>query len=263
MIGSPQIMALGLSEKESLMNHPSLESSPLWEKLQRNAQDFARPEMHLSRLIQKPGRLESFSLQTNGFFYDFSRQRINEEVMARLRELAVEKDVLSQFRSMMDGLKVNRSEQRAALHTAARSFSDDPLTVDGVDVMPDIRRVRSEMERFSARILSGDITGTTGKRFSDVVVIGIGGSYLGTQFVSEALRAYADTGIRLHYLSNVDSHNFGRIVSELDPESTLWIVISKSYTTAETMANENLAKTFMMEKGLDPDGHIVDRKSVV
>ena len=161
------------------MDHPSLESSSIWKKLLGNAQDFARPEMHLGCLIQKPGRLESFSLKTNGFFYDFSRQRINEEVMAHLRELAGEKEVLSQFRGMMGGLKVNRSEQRAALHTAARSFSNDPVTVGGVDVMSDIRRVRREMERFSARILSGDITGTTGKRFSDVVIIGIGGSGTG------------------------------------------------------------------------------------
>lgn len=239
------------------MQHPSLELSSAWKKLLSDADAFSRPEMHLRLLVQNPGRLESFSLQTDRFLYDFSRQRITMDVITHLRELAVERDVLSQFRDMTSGVKVNHSEQRAALHTAARSFSNAPVRVAGDDVMPDIRRVREEIRRFSARILSGDITGATGKRFTDVVVIGIGGSFLGTEFVSEALAAYADTGIRLHYLSNVDIHNFGRIASQIDPASTLWVVISKSYTTAETMANEKLAEAFMREKGLDPAAHIV------
>jgi glucose-6-phosphate isomerase len=178
-------------------------------------------------------------------------------VINHLRELAVERNVLERFRKMMSGDKVNTSEQRGALHTATRSFSDDPVRIDDTDIMPDIRRVREEIKQFSNRLLAGDITGASGRRFTDVVVIGIGGSYLGTEFVSEALAAYADTGIKLHYLSNVDIHNFGRIVSEINPPSTLWVIISKSYTTAETMANENLAKVFMGERGLDPATHIV------
>jgi len=243
--------------KESIMNHPILESCSVWKKLLTDADAFDRPEMHLGRLIQTPGRLESFSLQTGGFFYDFSRQRVDMNAVSHLWELAVERDVLAQFRDMTAGMKVNRTEQRAALHTAARSFSNDPITVDGVDVKADLRRVRDEIKRFSDRVRSGDITGATGRPFTDVVVIGIGGSYLGTEFVSEALAAYADTGIRLHYLANVDIHNFGRIATKINPESTLWVIISKSYTTAETMANENLAVSFMREKGLDPAGHIV------
>ncbi len=239
------------------MAYPPLELTSAWKNLQKDVDGFDRPEMHLSRLIHKSGRLLSFSLDTRGLFYDFSRQRVDMNVLSHLRELAVERDALAQFRNMMGGTKVNHSEKRGALHTASRSFSKDPVRIDGTDVMPEIRRVRGEIKRFSTRILSGDITGATDKRFTDVVVIGIGGSYLGTEFISEALAAYATTGIRLHYLSNVDIHNFGRIVSVIDPESTLWVVISKSYTTAETMANEKLAKAFMREKGLDPAAHIV------
>ena len=239
------------------MERPPLQETSAWEKLQAETENINRPEMHLSQLIREPGRLEAFSLQVPGMFFDFSRQRVTRQILARLHELSEERDALSHFREMTRGVKVNRTEHRAALHTSARSFSDDTVIVDGVDVMSDIRRVRDELRRFSAQIIQGEITGSTGKRFSHVVVIGIGGSYLGTEFVSESLRAYADTGIRLHYLSNVDIHNFGRIVSEIDPPATLWVVISKSYTTAETMANEHLARTFMEEKGLDPAQHVV------
>jgi glucose-6-phosphate isomerase len=248
---------LGPLWKELKMEPSSLESSPHWSRLQKAADAFSRPGMHLGRLIKAPGRLEALSLDMGSFFYDFCRQRVDTDVMAHLRDLAVERNVLSKFQDMVDGALVNNTEQRAALHTAARSFSGKPVKVSGVDVMPDIQRVREEIRLFSARIRSGEITGTTGKRFTDVVVIGIGGSYLGTEFVSEALSADADTGIRLHYLSNVDIHNFGRIASGIEPDSTLWIVISKSYTTAETQANENLARAYLEENGLDPSSHIV------
>jgi len=246
-----------LNEKESTMAYSPLESTSAWKNLQRDADTFNRPDMHLGHLINESERLSSFSLEPMGVSYDYSRQRVDKNVLRHLRELAVERGAPAQFRDMMSGVKVNASEHRGALHTAARSFSDDPVRIDDMDVMPGIRRVRHEIKRFSTRILSGDITGATGKRFTDVVVIGIGGSYLGTEFVSEALAAYATTGIRLHYLSNVDIHNFGRIVSEIDPASTLWVVISKSYTTTETMANQKLAEAFMREKGLDPAAHIV------
>jgi glucose-6-phosphate isomerase len=239
-----------------MKNRPSNASFPS-EDLQSHRDRFDQPEMHLGHLLQSPDRLSSCSIETKGFFYDYSRQRVDHALMAHLRRLAVQKDVLSRFREMADGAIVNTTEGRAALHTAARSFSDRAIHVKGTDVMPEIRRVREEIKAFTARVHDGDITGTTGKRFTDVVVIGIGGSYLGTEFVSEALGAYADRGIRLHYLSNVDIHNFGRIASEIDPPATLWVVISKSYTTAETKANEHLAREFLNKNGLDPAMHIV------
>lgn len=239
------------------MKQLPLEKCSTWKKLQKDASTFDHPDKHLGRLLPDSGRLESFSLENGPFFYDFSRQRLDITALNHLRDLAMELDVPSQFRKMMGGARINHTEHRAALHTAARSFSEDPIYVDGTDVMPAIRRVRDDIKQFSSRIRSGEITGSTGNRFTDVVVIGIGGSYLGTEFVSEALSSEADSGITLHYLSNVDIHNFGRIAAVIEPASTLWVVISKSYTTAETKANENLAKAFMKEKGLDPTKHVV------
>ena len=175
--------------------------------------------------------------------------------MELLFELAETKSLKKKFSSMLKGEKVNSTENRAALHTALRNFSDDPVYVDGKDVMQDIKRVRDEIKAFSTKVHKGEIRGSTGKIFRHIVVIGIGGSYLGTQFVSTALEAVAKQNINIHYLSNVDINEFGYIESVTDPETTLWIVISKSYTTYETIANEICARSFVQEKGLDPAKH--------
>jgi len=215
------------------------------------------PDNHLKYLLKDKNRLACFSLQQAGMLYDFSRQRVDGKVLDLLFELAEQRAVKTQFKAMAEGEKINRSENRAVLHTASRNFSDDPIWVDGKDVMPEIRKEREAVKEFASQVHAGEITGSSGKRFRHVVVIGIGGSYLGTEFVSEALYAFADKGIKIHYLSNVDVNNFGTIVSSIDPETTLWIVISKSYTTAETTANTKHAFTFMEERGLDPSSHFV------
>ncbi len=208
-------------------------------------------------LVMEEQRLERFSLKGGGIFYDFSRQRVDRSVMRLLWELGACRNLQAGFQAMMRGEIVNRTESRAALHTASRSFSDLPVHVAGQDVMPEIRRVREEIRRFSQEVHSGRITGSTGKPFRDIVTVGIGGSYLGTQFAANALEARALKGMRLHYLSNVDIDNFGQIVSEIDPEAALWVIISKSYTTSETTANTNQATEFMRRKGLDPARHFV------
>jgi glucose-6-phosphate isomerase len=157
----------------------------------------------------------------------------------------------------MTGAKVNVTEKRAALHTAARNFDETAVYVDGVDVMPGIRKAREAVAAFTRQVHAGEVVGTSGKRFRHAVVIGIGGSYLGTEFVATALKAHADKGIQLHFLANVDIHNFGQIAEAVDPAATLWIVISKSYTTAETMANAGLVTAFLKSAGLDPARHMV------
>ncbi|MBW2645994.1 MAG: glucose-6-phosphate isomerase, partial [Deltaproteobacteria bacterium] len=239
------------------MKKNSVTSLSSWKKLERHAGLMESNDKHLKVLLQDPRRLEKFSLTGAGIFYDFSRQRVDEKAMDFLFELAEARNLTARFEAMTRGEKVNVTENRAALHTAARDFSGNPIVVDGTDVAPMIKRVREEIELFSRQVHNGEICGSTGKPFKHVVVIGIGGSYLGGQFVSEALKAYADKGISLHYLANVDIHNFGRIVSSIEPETTLWIVISKSYTTAETLANETQARTYMKEQGLDPSKHFV------
>ena len=228
-----------------------------WADLKRQAESISQPGKHLKYLIKEHDRLQTFSRKGAGLFFDFSRQRLDRETLKLLLRLAETRKLTAQFAAMVSGKKVNHTESRAALHTAARSFSGDPLLVEGVDVMPDIRRVRKEIDAFSKQIHSGRITGAAAKPFTDVVVIGIGGSYLGTEFVAQALNAVADKGIRLHFLSNVDIHNFGAIAGAIDPDTTLWIVISKSYTTPETKANENQVRVFLTSRGLDPAKHIV------
>jgi glucose-6-phosphate isomerase len=230
---------------------------PIWQKLTARARKMNQPENHLRHLIQHPGRLPDFSIKADHFFYDFSRQRVDTETLSLLFELARERNLPEQFTHMRSGAKVNPTENRAALHTASRSFSDEPIYVDGHDVMPEIRQIRADIKTFCENVHKGNIVGATGKAFEHVVVIGIGGSYLGTAFLSEALKAFSKEKMAIHYLANVDIHNFGQIVRVIDPEKTLWIVISKSYTTAETAANEAQARAFMKHKGLSPDHHFV------
>jgi glucose-6-phosphate isomerase len=215
------------------------------------------PEKHLRHLLTDNSRLEKCSLKAAGIFYDFSRQRIDKKTMDLLSELAEFRKLKQRFNDMVSGKKVNVTENRPALHTAARNFSDDPVLVDGKDVMPSIRQVRNDIKTFVSTIHEGKTVGSTGKPFNTLVVIGIGGSYLGTEFVANALHFLADKNMKMMFLSNVDIHNFGKIASIIDLERTLWIVISKSYTTAETMANTNQVRAFIEDKGLDPSKHFV------
>jgi glucose-6-phosphate isomerase len=235
----------------------NLSSIPAWRSLKKHAENFSRPEKHLKYLIKENDRLEKFSLTHKHIFYDFSRQRVDEKAMSLLFELAEARKLKEQFISMMNGEKINVSENRAALHAASRNFSGNSIFIDKKDVMPEIIKVRENIREFASKVHNNKLKGSTGRPFKHVVVIGIGGSYLGTEFVSRALQAFADKDIEIHFLSNVDIHNFGNLAAIIDPESTLWIVVSKSYTTAETIANANLAISFMKEKGLDPSKHIV------
>jgi len=230
---------------------------PVWKELATQAAKMERPENHLRLLLADPNRLTAFSLKDAGLFYDFSRQRLNSDILTLLLDLAIACQLSDRFRAMMNGAKLNTTEKRAALHTATRSFQSTPLLVDGQDVLPTLKAVRSQIKAFSAAIHSAELTGSTGKPFDTVVVIGIGGSYLGTEFVAQALGAYADKSIDLYFLSNVDIHDFGRLAKRVDPATTLWIVISKSYTTAETMANAQQAEAFVRSSGLDPADHFV------
>jgi len=229
----------------------------VWKSLMQNATVMEHPEKHLKNLLNEKDRFKNFSLKGADIFFDFSRQRVDETTMDFLFELSSTRKIKQAFNSMGNWEKVNTTENRAALHTASRNFSDEPVLIDGKDVMHDINRVRDEIKAFSSKVLEGKIKGSTGKPFEHIVVIGIGGSYLGPEFVSSALEVYAAENIKIHYLANVDIHNFGQIASRINPETTLWVVISKSYTTAETMANANQARIFMEDKGLDPSKHFI------
>ena len=233
----------------------SIADLPEWKSLKKHASAINREKKHLKYLIKENDRIENFSLKGAGLFYDFSRQRLDAKTMNLLLNLAKARRIKELFKNMTDGEKVNNTEKREALHTASRSFSDDPALVNGKDIMPEIISVRKKIEEFASGIHSGRIKGSTGKVFEHIVVIGIGGSYLGPEFVATALKHLALKKMKIHFLSNVDINNFGEIASVIDPESTIWIVISKSYTTSETTANTNQAYEFMRQKGLDPAKH--------
>lgn len=231
--------------------------TPVWKKLKEHAEEMKRPEYHLKHLIQRNRRLANFSLKHVDFFYDFSRQRVTEKTMDLLFELAETAEVHRKYREMVEGRKVNVTENRAALHTAARSFASQSIVVDGKNVMEEIDAVRRQIRAFTEKVHNGTVRGSTGKVFRHLVVIGIGGSYLGTEFVGNALFAFADKGLELHFLSNVDSHNLETIKAKIDPEQTLCIVISKSFDTVETMANALQMKAYMASCGLDALKHFV------
>jgi glucose-6-phosphate isomerase len=227
------------------------------ERLLAHARDMEQPSKHLKHLISVPDRMEFFSADGGGIFFDYSRQRLDKEILEELADLAQTVQLIERFEAMCAGEMINVTEKRAVLHTAARSFGHRPVQVAGQDVMPEIARVREEIRNFCAKVHQGAIAGSTGSPFRHVVVVGIGGSYLGTEFVSTALQALADKRIDLHYLSNVDIHNFGAIAGRIDPAATLWVIISKSFTTAETMANTVQVESYMRDKGLDPARHMV------
>ena len=247
----------GGARRRILMHTDALTGLNVWKRLQAHAGVIDQREHHLRHLIADPNRMASFSAEGPGMYLDFSRQRVDAMAMNLLFQLAQERQVDHRFKAMHDGEKVNGTENRAALHTALRCFSDRRVIVDGADVMPDIRSVREKIRRFSESVRGGHTRGSTGKPFRHVVVVGIGGSYLGTEFVSTALSARADGRVTLHYLSNVDIDNFGAVVSCIDPEATLWVVISKSYTTPETLANTRRVYELLERDGLAPADHVV------
>lgn len=226
-------------------------------RLQQQAQKIAQPQYHLRHLIGSDHRLEHYSARGAGLLLDYSRQRLDDDARQLLLGLDQQLLLRERFSHMVQGDILNLTEKRAVLHTAARRFGNHAIMVNGRNVMGDIERVRNQIRQFTAQIHTGEIKSASGKPFSHVVVIGIGGSYLGTEFVSTALAADANKGLTLHYLSNVDINNFGAVVNTIDPQTTLWVVISKSYTTAETSANTLQAEQFMRDNGIDPAKHMV------
>jgi len=194
-----------------------------------------------------PARFERFSLEAAGLFLDYSKNRITEETMRLLLELADEVDLKGWMGRMFGGEKINNTEGRAVLHVALRNRSQRPVMVNGEDVMPAVRDVLARMMRFAGRVRDGQWKGHTGKPITDVVNIGIGGSNLGPLMVSEALRPYHSPHLKVHFVSNVDGTHLVETLKPLDPETTLFIVASKTFTTQETMSNAAAARAWIME----------------
>ncbi|MGB3104917.1 glucose-6-phosphate isomerase [Sphingobacterium siyangense] len=195
-----------------------------------------------------PARFEKFSIAFEDILLDYSKNRITEETKALLVKLAKECGLEEAIAAMFSGERINVTENRPVLHTALRNQSDQPVYVDGKDVMPDVKRVLAQMKAFTEKIISGQWKGYTGKEITDVVNIGIGGSDLGPVMVTEALKAYK-TRLNVHFVSNVDGTHIAETLKTVDPETTLFLIASKTFTTQETMANAHTAKDWFLASG--------------
>ncbi len=206
-------------------------------------------QLHLRDLFAAdPGRFERFSLTFEDILLDYSKNRILPETLQLLLDLAKECQVSESIGQLFAGEKINETEGRAVLHTALRNRSNTPVFVDGEDVMPMVNAVLDKMEQFSNNLINGVWTGYTGKRISDIVNIGIGGSDLGAVMVTEALRPYWQPGMSVHFVSNVDGTHIAEILKKVDPETTLFLIASKTFTTQETMTNAFTARDWFLDK---------------
>ncbi|EJD6377440.1 glucose-6-phosphate isomerase [Providencia rettgeri] len=216
-------------------------------------QHFAQMKnVHMRDLFaQDKDRFTHFSATFDGqILVDFSKNRITQETLKHLLALAKETELESAINSMFQGEKINRTEDRAVLHTALRNRDNTPVYVDGKDVMPEVNAVLDKMQQFSQRIISGDWKGYTGKAITDVVNIGIGGSDLGPFMVTEALRPYKNH-LNMHFVSNVDGTQIAETLKTLNPETTLFLIASKTFTTQETMTNAHSARDWFLAAAKD------------
>ncbi|MEM8969948.1 MAG: glucose-6-phosphate isomerase [Bacteroidota bacterium] len=211
-------------------------------------------EVHLRTLFQEDTqRFSRFSLKFEDTLVDFSKNRITEETHKLLLDLAEECKLSDAIEAMFSGKAINQTEGRAVLHVALRNRSNDPIHVDGEDVMPDVNEVLDKMKTFSEKIISGEWKGFRGKPIRDIVNIGIGGSDLGPVMVTEALKPYKKEHIDVHYVSNVDGTHISEVLKPLNPETTLFVIASKTFTTQETMTNANTAKDWFLKQANDKE----------
>ena len=221
-----------------------------WQALQKHFDEMK--DVTIADLFAKDGdRFSKFSATFDDqMLVDYSKNRITEETLAKLQDLAKECDLAGAIKSMFSGEKINRTENRAVLHVALRNRSNTPILVDGKDVMPEVNAVLEKMKTFSEAIISGEWKGYTGKAITDVVNIGIGGSDLGPYMVTEALRPYK-IHLNMHFVSNVDGTHIAEVLKKVNPETTLFLVASKTFTTQETMTNAHSARDWFLKAAGD------------
>ncbi|EFE3288387.1 TPA: glucose-6-phosphate isomerase [Escherichia coli] len=221
-----------------------------WQALQKHFDEMK--DVTIADLFAKDGdRFSKFSATFDDqMLVDYSKNRITEETLAKLQDLAKECDLAGAIKSMFSGEKINRTENRAVLHVALRNRSNTPILVDGKDVMPEVNAVLEKMKTFSEAIISGEWKGYTGKAITDVVNIGIGGSDLGPYMVTEVLRPYKNH-LNMHFVSNVDGTHIAEVLKKVNPETTLFLVASKTFTTQETMTNAHSARDWFLKAAGD------------
>lgn len=214
---------------------------------------FEKNDFELRTLFQyNPERFNQFSVKRDNYIFDYSKNLIDERTKELLINLAEECQLKDAISKMFSGDKINETEGRAVLHTALRDFSDKEILVDGENIKPQIKKVLEQMKSFSEKVISGEHKGFSGKEITDVVNIGIGGSDLGPVMVVSALKHFK-TRLNVHFVSNVDGNHIAEVLKNLNPETTLFIVASKTFTTQETMTNANSAKDWFLKAGKQED----------
>mmetsp|Transcript_10706 Transcript_10706/g.23705 ORF Transcript_10706/g.23705 Transcript_10706/m.23705 type:complete len:747 (-) Transcript_10706:88-2328(-) len=242
------------SKEDDDDEHPPLVSStPEWKRLQHHATKVIQPS-HLRDMIQDPSRCNAMYAEHDGVYLDYSRQQATLETMDLLMDLAEKQNLEERIKGMFNGEKINFTEDRAVLHTALRAGKDEIGTVfvDDLDAIKEVHDVLHQIKTFTEAFRSGQITGYTGKRMRNIVSVGIGGSYLGPEFLHEVLKTEAEginssLGYSLRFLANVDPVDVERTCADLDPEETLIIVVSKTFTTAETMLNARTMRQWLWD----------------
>ncbi|NBW60187.1 MAG: glucose-6-phosphate isomerase [Methylophilaceae bacterium] len=230
------------------MTNPT--QTPSWQALSQHYQEIF-PQHMRDMFAEDAHRAEKLSLKLDDFLLDYSKQRITSKTLELLLQLARETDVENWRERMFTGEKINFTENRAVLHTALRNRSNTPVLVDGKDVMPEVNRVLKKMREFTEQVRAGKWQGYSGKRINTVVNIGIGGSDLGPVMVCNALKAFASPDLDVHFVSNIDGTHLAQTLQVCDPETTLFIVASKTFTTQETMTNARSARTWFLQHAND------------
>ncbi|MGD9787430.1 MAG: glucose-6-phosphate isomerase [Sulfuricellaceae bacterium] len=224
----------------------TLTRTPAWKALKKHYQEIA--PQHLRDMFRDdPRRFERFSARCGDLLLDYSKNRVTAKTMTLLLALAEEVQLQDWVERMFSGDAINFTEGRAVLHTALRNRSKKAVRVDGRDVMPDVRRVLAQMRAFVEQIHSGKWKGYTGRKITDIVNIGIGGSDLGPAMACEALKPYAVPGLRARFVSNIDGTHLAEVLKDIKPETTLFVVASKTFTTQETMTNAQSARQWFLQ----------------
>ncbi|MGP9594015.1 glucose-6-phosphate isomerase [Halomonas sp. AOP42-C2-25] len=230
-----------------------LTRSVTWQALER-LRDKTANDRTRDYFTNDPQRFEKMSLRVGGLFLDYSKHHVSDEVLTKLIELADHSALVQRRAQMFSGDIINVTENRPVLHTALRHLGDEPVYVDGEDVMPEITRTREQIKLFSEAVRSGEWKGYSGKRIKDVVNIGIGGSDLGPNMAVRALLKYRHPELHFHFVSNVDGTHIQKVLSRLDPATTLFIVSTKTFSTQETLLNAKTARRWFVENaGEDAD----------
>ena len=223
-----------------------LTKSQAWKSLKKHYNKISK--LHMRQMFEEdPNRFKKFSLKFKDILLDYSKNRITEETIRLLLQLTKEAKLKSRINKMFEGDKINFTERRAVLHTALRNRTNKTVLVDGKDVMPEIKSVLKHMKEFSDSVRNGEWKGYTGKQISDVVNIGIGGSDLGPVMVTEALKPYGKPGLNVHFVSNIDGTHLAEVLKKVSPETTLFLVASKTFTTQETITNAKSARNWFLD----------------